>query len=509
VLHRAECLSDETVLAFVEGRLESDLADRTHTHMAGCPKCRRLVSEVARSYLEPGADAPFPSRELSQSTAHTVSILLKDRFPPEPVTRLHAGTIISRYRVLETVGVGGMGVVYAADDPQLGRTIALKLMRPDGSIGVGQGTQERLLREARAMARLSHPNVVAVHDAGTFQGTVFVAMELVKGQTLRRWLRAQPRTHAQILDVFAQAGRGLAAAHSVGLVHRDFKPDNVLIGEDGRVRVTDFGLARSMALDEGRPQSTPLEAFPSGLVPEPALTRTGLLVGTPAYMAPEQFAGGAFDARTNQFSFSVVLYEALYGERAFVAEDLTTLAREVTSGRVRDPPDGTNVPGWLREVLLRGLRASPKERFPSMGALLVALTGASQAARTSERPPRLRSVLIAFGTLVMAAGVVLARLQGFPSDRRPSDPDAAGAAMRSPAVTSVRQVVPTAPPPVATVNDAVEGLPPPRSAPKRIERVARPHATRHHAVGRHQPTPASDDRTDDAADDTALKPLHE
>jgi serine/threonine protein kinase len=202
--------------------------------------------------------------------------------------------------VLDRIGAGGMGVVYAAYDPELDRRVALKLLRPDrfGS----DADRLRLLREAQALARLADPHVVSVYDTGTFGDRVFVAVELVEGETLRQWLgglRAAPRSWREVLARFLPAGRGLAAAHAAGLVHRDFKPENVLLGRDGRVRVADFGLAEAAPEPGGKLAALPAE--------------WGLVLGTPAYMAPEQLRGIAVDARSDQFSFCVALFEALYG----------------------------------------------------------------------------------------------------------------------------------------------------------------------------------------------------
>jgi serine/threonine protein kinase len=268
-----------------------------------------------------------------------------------------------------------MGAVYAAHDPELERTVALKVLHVGPSRDEG-ALRTRLKREAQALARLSHPNVVSVYDVGTWRQGVFIAMELVEGATLRAWLQ-RPHDWRTIVDVFVSAGRGLEAAHRAGLVHRDFKPDNVLIGAEadsghagldtGRVRVTDFGLARIAGLQESAAGQTdgPLDL---------SITRTGTLLGTPAYMSPEQMFGRATDARTDIFSFCVSLYEALYGERPFAGENLASLRAAIVAQRVREPPRGRKVPGWLRRVLLRGLSATPDARVASMPALLAALT---------------------------------------------------------------------------------------------------------------------------------------
>ena len=330
---------------------------------------------------------------------------------------LGRGAIIGRYVVLGLVGRGGMGEVYAAYDPELDRKVAVKLLRVKAGNGVSltEGRQ-RTLREAQAIARLSDPNVVVVYDVGTFEDKVFIAMEFVDGNTVTFWLEQKPRTWQEVLRVFIAAGRGLTAAHQKGLVHRDFKPDNVMVGRDGQVRVMDFGLARQMdkpGIKEHRPRSTPpgqkrgdievgtgtlplehravpidegtlvlnpglaesgddMQSSVSGLF-DARLTRTGAMMGTPAYMAPEQFFGKETDARTDQFSFCVALYESLYGERPFPGKKLTELTANVVQGTIRAAPPGTKVPFWVRRILLRGLRSAPAERYRSMAEMLAAL----------------------------------------------------------------------------------------------------------------------------------------
>ncbi|HEX8113371.1 MAG TPA: serine/threonine-protein kinase, partial [Kofleriaceae bacterium] len=237
--------------------------------------------------------------------------------PAEPAEPF--GANLGRYRLERELGAGAMGVVHAAFDPDLERRIALKVLR--GATATTQA-RDRLLREARAMARLSHPNVVTVHEVGTAGGRDFVAMELIHGETLAEWLRAQPRPPAAILDAFLAAGRGLAAAHAAGIVHRDFKPHNVLRSRDGRIVVTDFGLAREAhgapapALDATLPLGAEITAGGSSS-PLAGLTVTGSLLGTPAYMAPEQWSGGAVTPATDQFAFCVALWEALAGQRPY------------------------------------------------------------------------------------------------------------------------------------------------------------------------------------------------
>ncbi len=306
------------------------------------------------------------------------------RHPPRTTeVTLARGAVLGRYIVLEHLGGGGMGVVYVAYDPELDRRVVLKLLRFDGgdAARVAQG-RARLFREAQAMARLSHPNVISVFDVGRLEDQVFIAMELVKGMTLSQWVKAETRSLREILDRFRQAGTGLAAAHAAGLVHRDFKPDNVLVGDDGRVRVLDFGLARAASLDAEEPPSP--EALSPGQSPlETTITRTGALLGTPGYMAPEQIDGRATDARTDQFAFSIAFYEALYGERPFIGDGWEAVAGRVKQGLVKAAPRGSEVPAWLRAVLLRGLSPRADDRWPSMDALLAAL--ARDPARARRR----------------------------------------------------------------------------------------------------------------------------
>jgi tetratricopeptide (TPR) repeat protein len=293
-----------------------------------------------------------------------------------------------------------MGEVYAAYDPELDRKIALKILHAGEEAG-DERSRGRLLREAKAIAKLRHPNVVVVHDAGTVDDRVFLAMEHVEGQTLAAWLAERPRTRREIVDVFVAAGRGLAAAHAAGLVHRDFKPQNVMVGREGGVHVMDFGLARAIDAEPDAPAAPPgaLTESEATLAAAP-LTRTGELVGTPLYMAPEQFRAQRTDARTDQFSFCVALYQALYGVHPFASSRLGELMAAVTEGRIQPPPAKSAVPPWLRRILLRGLAADPASRWPSMDALIAAL---------SHDPARQRRRwLLGAAAIVLVAGGVWA-----------------------------------------------------------------------------------------------------
>ncbi len=274
--------------------------------------------------------------------------------------------VVGKYRLLDPVGEGGMGTVYRALDPDLDRVVALKVLRDPLD---DEQTLSRLVSEARALARLSHPNVVAVHDVGHGPRGAYLAMELVEGEDLLAWTHAHPRrskTRTRVLhSALLGVGAALEAAHALGIVHRDVKPSNVLLGADGRVRLGDFGLAR------GTGTRGPTEAGRALPTRFDGLTRTGAWVGTPAYMAPEQFEGIA-DPRSDQFSFCVTMYEAFCGRHPFAADTLAQLRLRVQAGALEPPAAGLRIPHWLRALLRRGLSADPRRRYPDMGALLAA-----------------------------------------------------------------------------------------------------------------------------------------
>jgi tRNA A-37 threonylcarbamoyl transferase component Bud32 len=381
------CLSDSTLAAFAEGRLAEAAHAGIEEHVADCSDCRAVLVRAAGAERPEGLASSDPSGTEADPEA------------------LAPGARVGRYVVQRLIGRGAMGAVYAASDPDLDRKVAVKLLRADAlSDAARRRTRARLLREAQAMARLSHPEVITVYDVGAFGNELFVAMEYVEGETLRHWRDARPRAPAEILAVYERAGRGLAAAHEAGLVHRDFKPDNVLIGRDGRVRVTDFGLARSVDDQEAASEVEDVTSS-EAIVLTTTLTRTGTLVGTPAYMAPEQLRGGAADARSDVFSFCVALYESLYGERPFAGSTLPGLRAAIEQGTVRAAPVLTSVPAGIRGVLLRGLRAAPDERWTSMRALLDAFGEASAAPR--RRRLTVGAAAGAIGLLLVA--VVVAR----------------------------------------------------------------------------------------------------
>jgi tetratricopeptide (TPR) repeat protein len=291
------------------------------------------------------------------------------------------GVRLSRYVLLQRIGAGGLGVVYAAYDPELHRKVAIKVVRQRGP--VVPGAQDRLLREAQALARLSHPNVIAVYDVGTCVAPVagvFVVMELVAGPTLAQWLTSESRRWSDTLEVLAAAGRGLLAAHEGGLVHRDFKPGNVLVADDGRVRVLDFGLAREHGDDAATRDDAAREDGETS-APRADRTEAGMVLGTLPYMAPEQHAGAAVDPRTDQFAFCVALFEALFRVRPFAGSSAAALHDAKREGRIVDVSSRGDVPRWLHDVVLRGLAALPERRWGSMRELLAALDRRRAGAR--------------------------------------------------------------------------------------------------------------------------------
>jgi serine/threonine protein kinase len=343
------CPDENTLACFMQGLLPEVERASVEQHLDTCRNCASVLVAIGRAVSQ-GETAPY--RALARGD---------DDVGP--------GRMISRYQILEPIDRGGMGAVFAARDPALDRVVALKILHE---------RSERLLREARALARLPHPNVVAVYDVGEELGRPFIAMELVRGTSLTLWLQEKPRAWEEVLRAFVQAGRGLAAAHRAGILHRDFKPDNVLVGRDGRVRVTDFGLARHVTA-EPSPDSrgSPRPGQPDhGTLGSPSLTRAGTILGTPAYMPPEQLRAEVIDARADQFSFCVALHEALYGARPYAAGSLPELRRLHDSRLpLRRPPPGA-VPSWVFPVIAKGLSVDRHRRHRTMDDLLEELRDA-------------------------------------------------------------------------------------------------------------------------------------
>lgn len=356
-----EHIQELTLQSLMSGRLDAAEQARVERHVDRCRLCQSLMAEAAR--------AAAGSTDLGQTVV--------------------AGDAVGRYLILAHAGRGGMGQVYAAWDPNLDRKVALKLVAAD--VAADPDAHERLLVEARAVASVRHPNVIQIHDVGRVGTTVFVAMEFMDRGTLGAWLRRE-LPPAQIVALFVQAGRGLQAAHDVGLVHRDFKPDNVLLATGGEVRVTDFGLARSAA---GMPTT--------GEFAEVAAEQTAA-AGTPAYMAPEQLRGQAVTARSDQFAFAVALWEALSGQRPFDAE---TKARRLAAIDARKVQGERALRPAVRRVLMRALHPEPRQRHQDVAALLVAL-------QRAIAPPKRA------GSLALAAAVVGVVVWASASESEPS-----------------------------------------------------------------------------------------
>ncbi|MEZ4449524.1 MAG: serine/threonine-protein kinase [Nannocystaceae bacterium] len=324
------------------------------------------MNDAAPSGLDRTVAAPASA--LEQTEAATEGPVGGRRRDDDEVLR--RGQLLGRYVIGQVLGVGGMGTVYAAYDPDLDRKVAIKLLHRRVAQR-GPGGPQRLLREAQAMARLTHPAVVTVHDVGVVGDQLFVAMELIDGVDLRRWLAEAPRSWRAAVEVLVAAGEGLRAAHDAGLVHRDFKPDNVLLARSGRICVADFGLAAAFA--EGPEDAGEAPSSRSWLSRDVSLT-AGAILGTPAYMAPEQFEGATVGPAADLFALCVTLWEAVYGARPFVGDTVMALREAVIAGRIAAPPD-RGAPRRLERILRRGLSPRPEERPPSIDALLVDLRG--------------------------------------------------------------------------------------------------------------------------------------
>jgi len=348
-----DCLNAEEILGLLgdEG-LAPEVESEIHAHLAECEACAALLAASSRT------------------SADVASTLASGQ--------ASAGLRLGRYEIEALIGCGAHGAVYRCLDPSLRRPVAVKVERidPDQAPESAERLRARLLEEARSMARFRHANVVPIFDVGTFEGQVYLVMELMEGGTLRQWLRDHAAGWREVVDRFVLAGRGLAAAHAVGLVHRDFKPENVLIDEAGEVKVSDFGLA----LETATPAGALTPELPAVAVPasssEPSSSESRSIAGTPGYMAPEQLGGRPSGPPADQFGFCAALYEALYGELPY--------PRQVSSPAgwiMAEPPSGTRVPRWVRRILLRGLALAPEDRYPTLDELLGALTADPSARR--------------------------------------------------------------------------------------------------------------------------------
>jgi len=429
----AGCPDDNAIAELVGGVASPEVAAALESHVDGCERCRALMTELGR-LLGPEAEAPGA---LVQGA-------------PEP--RAMPGASLGRYHVKEQLGVGAMGVVYLADDPVLGREVAIKLMRPDLFLAPGgDALLRRFHREARLLAQLSHPNVVTVYDAGEADQGVYIAMEYVPGQTLGQWLAAASPAGWEVVDVMVQAGRGLEAAHRAGLVHRDVKPDNILVGIDGRARIGDFGLA-FQATDGG---GSGADATHGSRSRGSRLTATGAVVGTPAYMAPEQLAGLGADDRSDQYAFCATLFEVLLGRPVSARQEWITSA---LAGRVQTAVPAGSLPAAVQAVLRRGLRDDPDQRFSGMQTLLLDLADGTVAARWAPKRSG-RWALVGGGVAAALLAAVLLLIQVLPAE------DATDAGRETTSSTTSRVVVDDTPPPPPRTRP-MGSLPGPRAAPR-------------------------------------------
>jgi hypothetical protein len=366
----------EEALELGAAERERLLAHAAETDSAVAAEVRALLRahDTSGSFLENPAWAVAPE-------------LLRD--PDEAPL---AGTRIGPYHVQEEVGRGGMGVVYAARDERLGRTVALKVLPRE--ISRDARARERLAREARAAAALSHPAIATVYALEEIDGELFLASELVRGVTLRQALSAGRLPPARALEILMQLAEALDAAHRAGIVHRDLKPENVLLTPDGRVKVVDFGIARTLS--------------PAG---DGRLTLTGTALGTPGYMAPEQLRGDAVDARADVFAFGVIAYELAAGEHPFGGSDPASLVERLESdtaplSRPIDPPA-------LDRIVRHCLRGDPASRFASGSELLDALRTAATTRADADPPPLTRTAWwwkfhqVAVATLTILATVTV------------------------------------------------------------------------------------------------------
>jgi serine/threonine protein kinase len=414
----------------------------------------------------------------------------------EAVPAMGPGTSIGKYRLDRMLGAGGMGVVWAAYDPDLERPVAIKLLR---SVDSAATLRTRLLREARAMARLKHPNILTVYEVGTDRNRDYIAMELIDGSDLDHWLGSRP-PRADILAALLAAGRGLAAAHDAGLIHRDFKPHNILRGRDGSVYVTDFGLARGQIEDGAEVVQAPFAvtaaAMASGSHPrgdsvlDSPLTQTGVLIGTPAYMAPEQFAGRAPDPRSDQFAFCVTAWEALTGARPFAGKNLEELRVAASAGVHGLGTTGElALPPRLRGVLVRGLAANPEARWPDMRALLREIEAGIAPPRRS-RVPLIAGVSLAVVGFLGGVALYLRSHSARPGPTVPSILESPRPPVADPWLTpsspSDPPEHPTVPDPpmVPSIPSDQPPVPTPPSPPRPPGpgRLAQPHGPRNAAV---------------------------
>jgi len=375
------CPEDNTLGALVEGRLGEAETAEIREHLDGCEACRGAALAAVRAGL---ARAPTDTED-------------------EPDAAPAVGATYGRYELRRLIGTGGMGHVFEAFDRELERAVALKLVRPQVA---DQRAAERLVRESRIMAKVADRSVITVFDAGRLGARVYIAMELIRGDTLGSYLARTRPGWREVVALYARAGAGLVAAHRAGVVHRDFKPDNVLVelasDRVRRVVVTDFGIAHAGEPAEPAGEPTPRETA-SGDV---RLTATGAAIGTPAYMAPEQLSGEPVDARADMFAFAVALWEGLFGARPFAGRTVEAIhAAQLV--RPRPPRGAPRVPARLVRVVERGLAIAPADRWPDLSTMLQRLA--------AIRARRRRVAIAASAALLVGLGVAGARIASAPA----------------------------------------------------------------------------------------------
>jgi serine/threonine protein kinase len=416
------CPPVDRLLAFASGELADDKSAEVENHIDSCGECRTALSNLAKG-------GPPPA--------------------------------LGRYRIDTVLGSGGMGIVYRAYDPQLARPVAIKVVRRAGDDTAGRA---RLVREAQALARLSHPNVCHVYDVGSEGDEVWVAMELIDGVSLRQWAE-QHRERDQLIEVLLGAAEGIAAAHAAGLVHRDIKPENVLVTRDGRAIVTDFGLAR---------HEDAIDPRASTVSNDPHLTATGAIAGTPAYLAPEQLLGDPIDARVDQFAWAVMAYELLTGSKPF---PIIFAIRVEAIRQGLTPP--ASLPPPIANALVRAMAAAPADRFPSMRELIEAIRAREAKRKTTLVPIRGRRPAVA-ALVVLGAGAAVAG--GWQLTKRDDAPVQVASAKNAGPLPTARPPAPAAVTPdaavpaTATANPPVPApspAPPPVPAPIRTAPTAK------------------------------------
>jgi eukaryotic-like serine/threonine-protein kinase len=378
-------------------------AEAFECHLDVCCRCRHLIGELLQQSVFLSADA---SQSLEETPAGSMGLETSD---------VRVGERVGRYEIIRKVGAGGMGRVYEARDPDLDRKVAVKVLLALPPSGANGGDAEaRLRREARAMAQLTHPNVAAVYDVGEYRGTTFMVTEYVRGGTLRSWWRREPRSWRHIVRMLVEAGSGLAAAHEVGVVHRDFKPDNILVGIDERPRVCDFGLACTPVPSSAANQDV-VSTGPHATSQHASLvTRRGTVIGTPGYMSPEQCKGSTADSRSDQYSFCVTLYEGICG--VLPDSEITNSASTRWTDRCGQP-----VPESLSSLIIRGLSEDPKRRFENMEELLTQLAPLGTGTKRHMRPRRIAASFLAALVLLTGAAAMW-WYSRIPTEARDSSP---------------------------------------------------------------------------------------